>query len=163
MRWHSNINNDAGTKRKVKRTVSCKIGYTKTSALREMPCSMANTWLLPILLRTLYGNRNSRMRIYIGNLYKQQDMTLEQFETLKTYKRLWEHYFTNFTIGESMAAQLNGLSETITAITGNVFSLSCSACKDDLLRYARNLYHETEPQFKTDETKKTTPAKRGRK
>ena len=67
-------------------------------------------------------------------------MTLETFNQLKTFKYIWEFYYSNFYVTANH--DLNGLAEWLKNNTGFSTDMSCNACKEQVIRMGRNLYEE---------------------
>ena len=67
-------------------------------------------------------------------------MTQETFNQLKTFKDIWEFYYSNFYVTANH--DLNGLTEWLKNNTGFSTDMSCNACKEQVIRMGRNLYEE---------------------
>lgn len=72
-------------------------------------------------------------------------MTLEQFKQLETFKPIWEFYFSNFYLQQSH--NLNGLADWLKDNTGYSTDMNCNACKEQVIRIARNLYEENKKEY----------------
>jgi hypothetical protein len=72
-------------------------------------------------------------------------MTQETFNQLKTFKHIWEFYYSNFYVTANH--DLNGLAEWLKTNTGYSTDMSCNACKEQVIRMARNIYEENEKEY----------------
>ena len=74
-------------------------------------------------------------------------MSKETFNQLKTFKDIWEFYYSNFYV--TSTHDLNGLAAWLKTNTGFSTDMSCNACKEQVIRLGRNLYEENEKQYGT--------------
>lgn len=72
-------------------------------------------------------------------------MTIEQYKQLETFKPIWEFYFKNFYLTSDH--DLNGLAAWLKDNTGYSTDMNCSACKEQVMRMARNLYEENQKVY----------------
>jgi hypothetical protein len=88
-------------------------------------------------------------------------MTQETFNQLKTFKHIWEFYYSNFYVTANH--DLNGLAEWLKTNTGFSTDMSCNACKEQVIRMGRNLYEENEKQYGTQSEQESPKKRRGSK
>lgn len=72
-------------------------------------------------------------------------MTIEQYKQLEIFKPIWEFYFKNFYL--TADHDLNGLAAWLKDNTGYSTDMNCSACKEQVMRMARNLYEENQKVY----------------
>lgn len=75
-------------------------------------------------------------------------MTQETFNQLKTFKPIWEFYYSNFYVTSDH--DLNGLAAWLKDNTGFSTDMSCNACKEQVIRMARNIYEDNAKQYEQE-------------